>query len=245
MTNRRNFLGASGAAAAGIMIGLKHGPAPLSVVCVGAHPGDPEFGCGGTLAKLSDLGHRVTIIYLTRGEAYDQKKTHEESASLRTAEAMTSCKILGATPLFAGQIDGNSEFTTSAADSLTKHIQELKPDIVFTHWPLDTHRDHLMSAVLTINAWVKGGQSFNLYFYEVNTGDETMSFFPTVYEDITQHRPRKKNALMAHRSQQPEQVYERFFKTMEDFRGLESGVDAAEGFIQFKPKSNRAAFLKS
>ena len=39
----------------------------LQIVCVGAHPGDPEFGCGGTMAKYSDAGHQVTFLYLTRG----------------------------------------------------------------------------------------------------------------------------------------------------------------------------------
>jgi LmbE family N-acetylglucosaminyl deacetylase len=35
---------------------------PLRIVCVGAHPDDPESGCGGTLARYAELGHRVTII---------------------------------------------------------------------------------------------------------------------------------------------------------------------------------------
>ena len=26
----------------------------LHIICVGAHPGDPEFGCGGTMAKYSN-----------------------------------------------------------------------------------------------------------------------------------------------------------------------------------------------
>ena len=29
----------------------------LTVVCVGAHPDDPESGCGGTLARYAALGH--------------------------------------------------------------------------------------------------------------------------------------------------------------------------------------------
>ena len=39
------------------------------MVCVGAHPDDPESGCGGTLARYAAAGHRVTVLYLTRGEA--------------------------------------------------------------------------------------------------------------------------------------------------------------------------------
>src|SRR5215471_15174545 len=69
---------------------------PLKVVCVGAHPDDPESGCGGTLARYATAGHKVTVIYLTRGEAGIQGKSHKEAAAIRTAEAEKACKILGA-----------------------------------------------------------------------------------------------------------------------------------------------------
>src|SRR5215471_18471317 len=41
---------------------------PLRVLCVGAHPDDPESGCAGTLIRYSGSGHSVMIVYLTRGE---------------------------------------------------------------------------------------------------------------------------------------------------------------------------------
>src|SRR5262245_34968881 len=82
---------------------------PLRVVCVGAHPDDPESGCGGTLARYAQLGHRVSVIYLTRGEAGIAGKSHKEAADIRTAEAESACKLLGARPLFAGQVDGATE----------------------------------------------------------------------------------------------------------------------------------------
>src|SRR3984885_15266023 len=50
----------------------------LRIVCVGAHPGDPEFGCGGTMAKYSDAGHTVTFLYITTGEASDPSKSFAE-----------------------------------------------------------------------------------------------------------------------------------------------------------------------
>ena len=68
----------------------------LKIVCVGAHPGDPEFGCGGTMAKYSAAGHAVTLLYLTRGEASDPNKSYEEMAALRTNEATVSSKVLNA-----------------------------------------------------------------------------------------------------------------------------------------------------
>src|SRR5260370_41917541 len=58
----------------------------LRIVCVGGHPDDPESGCGGTLARYSALGHAVTVIYLTRGEAGISGKSHDEAAAIRSAE---------------------------------------------------------------------------------------------------------------------------------------------------------------
>src|SRR5450759_1061518 len=81
----------------------------LKIVCVGGHPDDPESGCGGTLARYAALGHSVTVIYLTRGEAGIPGKSHDEAAAIRSAECVASCKILGAKPVFAGQIDGATE----------------------------------------------------------------------------------------------------------------------------------------
>src|SRR5690348_6201592 len=52
----------------------------LNILCIGAHPGDPEFGCGGTMAKYSDAGNNVTFLYLTRGEAYNPNQSFAQSA---------------------------------------------------------------------------------------------------------------------------------------------------------------------
>src|SRR3569833_1698487 len=78
------------------------------VVCLGGHPDDPESGCGGTLAKLAAMGHEVTIIYLTTGEVGIEGKSHNEAAAIRKQEAINSCAILKAKPVFAGQIDGDT-----------------------------------------------------------------------------------------------------------------------------------------
>jgi LmbE family N-acetylglucosaminyl deacetylase len=212
----------------------------LHVVCLGAHPGDPEFGCGGTLARYIDAGHSVTIIYLTRGEAGDPTKTFEQSAALRTAEAEKACALLKAKPVFAGQIDANTELNKRRVEEMTPLILAEKPDVVFTQWPVDIHPDHQVCGLLALTVWAKSGKPFDLYYYEVNTGSETLGFEPTDYVDISSVRQRKKQALLCHKTQDPEKVYDDFFKTMEDFRGLEAGVAAAEAFIRFKPKPERA-----
>ena len=40
----------------------------LKVIVTGGHPGDPEYGCGGTAARYSDLGHEVVLLYLNEGD---------------------------------------------------------------------------------------------------------------------------------------------------------------------------------
>ena len=216
---------------------------PLHIICAGAHPGDPEFGCGGTMAKFSKAGHKVTFLYLTRGEAGDPNKTYAESAALRTREAEVACAALNVTARFAGQIDGNTVLSNLKNEEMLKIIMEEKPDMVFTQWPLDTHPDHQVTGLVILNAWAKMDKQFDIYFYEVNTGSETMSFVPTDYVDITAFRDLKKVAMYAHKTQDPVNTYKAFFQQMEDFRGLEAGVKAAEAFLHFKAKTARASIL--
>jgi LmbE family N-acetylglucosaminyl deacetylase len=237
-SNRRKFVKFSAAGIGGLALSsftgaTKEHPLPLTaehpadkklkIICVGAHPGDPEFGCGGTLARYADAGHRVSVLYLTRGEAGDPEKTYEQSAALRTHEAETACGLLKVKPLFFGQTDANTVLNKISIDDMTKRIQAEKPDLLFTHWPLDAHPDHQVAGLLAFNAWVKLAQSFALYFYEVNTGAETVDFVPTDYVDISAVREKKKSAMFAHKTQEPEKIYDSYFKTLEEFRGLQAG----------------------
>src|SRR5207237_3745122 len=117
---------------------------------VGAHPDDPESGCGGTLAHYAERGHHVTIVYLTRGERGINGKSLQEAASIRTAESETACRVLGAKPLFAGQIDGETEVNAASAAAFARLLAEQQPDVIFCHWPIDTHADHQVAALLTL-----------------------------------------------------------------------------------------------
>jgi LmbE family N-acetylglucosaminyl deacetylase len=212
-----------------------HTPAPhLKVLVLGAHPGDPEAGCGGTIARYTDAGHDVVALYLTRGEAGVTGKTHAQAASIRTAEAEAACRILKARPAFAGQIDGATEVTPARAAEFSKLIAGERPDVVFTHWPLDTHADHRACASLTYDAWLRSGRSFALYFYEVDLGSDTQCFRPTHYVDVSATEPRKRAACMAHASQNPAGpggFYVKDHEPMLRFRGLECGSKSAEAFI--------------
>src|SRR5205823_6015255 len=105
-------------------------PPKLKIIVAGAHPDDPESAAGGTMARYADLGHEVICLYLTRGEAGMRDKTHKEAAALRTAEAEKACAILKARPLFAGQIDGDTEVNPARYEAFFKLLNAEKPDVV-------------------------------------------------------------------------------------------------------------------
>jgi LmbE family N-acetylglucosaminyl deacetylase len=203
----------------------------LKIVCTGGHPDDPESGCGGSLARYIEQGHQVTIIYLTRGEAGIRGVSHDEAARIRSAECAAACKILGAKPVFAGQIDGATMVDKSAVESFTKLIEAEEPDLFFTQWPIDTHFDHQAASILSFRAWLAGRGRFELYYYEVDLGAQTMGFHPTDYIDIGAVREKKKAALFAHKSQNGERIYRDYHEVMENYRGREAGCGAAEAFV--------------
>ncbi|MEO7800437.1 MAG: PIG-L deacetylase family protein [Ginsengibacter sp.] len=207
----------------------------LKVVCVGGHPDDPESGCGGTLAMLASAGHMVIIIYLTRGEAGITGASHADAAAIRSKEAVAACTILNAKPVFAGQVDGDTIINNEWVNKLQALIAAEKPDVVFTHWPIDSHKDHQAASLLTIQSWVRLGKTFALYFFEVCVGSQTMGFKPTDYVDITATREQKRKALLCHTSQNPPGIYASSdcnHTLMENFRGIEINTSAAEAFVK-------------
>ena len=210
--------------------------AKKKVVCFGGHPDDPESGCGGTLAKLAAKGHDVTIIYLTTGEAGIEGKSHNEAAAIRRQEAINACAVLKTKYVFAGQIDGDTIMDNTWLQKVQKLIADEKPDLVFAHWPVDSHKDHQIASLLMIQTWVRSAKKFPLYFFEVCTGEQTMIFRPTDYVDITDTQEQKRQAVYCHKSQDPPGIYACGHTAMEDFRGRELGVKAAEAFVYMTGK---------
>jgi LmbE family N-acetylglucosaminyl deacetylase len=156
-------------------------PVPkMKIVVVGAHPDDPESGCGGSMARYSDLGHEVVIVYLTAGEAGIDGKLATEAAAIRTAESQKACAILKARPVFAGQIDGDTEVTPAQYKRMSQILEEEQPAILFTQWPIDSHRDHRAASLLAYDYWLKSGRRPGLFYYEVETGPRQRSIQPMI-----------------------------------------------------------------
>jgi N-acetylglucosamine malate deacetylase 1 len=196
----------------------------LKVLVAGGHPGDPEYGCGGTVARLTSLGHQVTLMYLNNGE------WPPTAASIRIAEATRACELLKATPAYASQVNGHAVVDNAHYEEYAKLIDAEKPDAVLTQWPIDNHRDHRAITMLNYDAWRQSKRKFALYYYEVSDGEDTLQFSPTHYVDITEPEPIKRAACYAHASQTPDRYY-----ALQDqvalFRGVEGGYKRAEAFV--------------
>lgn len=240
--SRRKFLEFSAVSLS--LLGLRKGnfPSPgdhaslkLKIVIAGGHPGDPEYGCGGLITRSVALGHEVVLLYLNRGEGGIEGKTGSEAAEIRTAEAMHACKLLGARPVFASQVDGQSIVDAAHYDEINRLLAAEKPDLVFTQWPIDNHPDHRAISTLVFQAWKRladenQGQQPALYYYEVSNGEDTLMFSPTHYIDISEVETVKHSACYAHASQSPGTFYP-LQDRVAQFRGFECGCPLAEAYI--------------
>lgn len=199
---------------------------------IGAHPDDPETICGGTMLVLKNQGCEVVSVYLTSGEAGIKGKTDKESAAIRTKEYEDACKVMGVRYIAMTQIDGNTEVNNARYAEMKALIAKEKPDVVFTHWPIDSHRDHRACALLVYDAWRQLDHSFDLYYCEAMSGLQTQTFHPTDYVNIESVVEKKHEACMCHVSQSMDWILNEWHIPMEKFRGLEFHCKAAEAFVK-------------
>lgn len=197
----------------------------LKIIVAGGHPGEPEYGCGGTVARFTALGHEVILLYLNDGGWPPTPPT------TRLAEAKKASEILKTRRVYAGQNNGHAVVDNAHYEAYQKIVDTEKPDAVFSQWPIDNHRDHRAISMLTYDAWKQSRKSFALYYYEVSDGEDTLQFAPTHFVDITETEPLKRAACYAHASQTPDRYYE-LQDSVATFRGLQSGYTRAEAFIR-------------
>lgn len=87
-----------------------------TIVSFHAHPDDEAILCGGTLAKAAAAGHRVVLVYATRGENGEVPdgflRDGETLAERRSAETAAAAEILGAARVeFLGYTDSGMRNT--------------------------------------------------------------------------------------------------------------------------------------
>jgi LmbE family N-acetylglucosaminyl deacetylase len=208
----------------------------LRVVVFGAHPDDPESGCGGLIAQLTKSGHEVLVAYATcyRGQ---RKIGTEPEAVVRRREATAACQVLGAQPHFFDYAHEKLAADEATLETVSGWLRQVQPDIVVTHWPLDTHPNHHETSSLVWKCYLRD-RSWNLYFFEVMTDQQSLAFRPQLYLDIAGVLETKKKACYCHQSQKPDGFWP-VHEAMQRRRGEECGVKQAEAYYLVEARKSR------
>lgn len=177
----------------------------VDVLAVGAHPDDVELGVGGLLHKLSQHGHVVGILDLTRGEM-GTRGTPDE----RAQEAAAAAEILGiARRENVGLPDGQLANTTEQQRKIIPLLRSFRARTLLLPQGRDRHPDHRSAYELVRDAAyfsglakIETGQEpyrpeFTYYYHPYYQDNAT----PDFVVDISEHFEVKLAAVSAHASQ--------------------------------------------
>ncbi len=191
------------------------------VLAVFAHPDDPEFFCGATLARWAAEGAEVTFVLATSGDkgSGDLEMSHERLAEIREEEERNAAKALGVKDvIFLRYPDGELEPNLQLRRDVTRMIRMKKPDVVVTCDPSRVygqeyinHPDHRAIGTAVIDAVYPTARD-HLNFIELSR-DEGLEPHKAKYVylagpkevttrvDVTDYLETKITALYEHKSQ--------------------------------------------
>lgn len=221
----------------------------MNILAVGCHPDDLEISCGGTLAKYARLGSRVTMCHVANGDKGHVVIPPDELRGMRHGEAEASGRVLGAAEVIDLdvpdlEVDAKNSRTVR---KLVDVIRRVKPDVIITHHPQDYMRDHIEVSRLVYDAsfsssiphYETGQAAYHkiapIFYMDTLAG---MGFLPTEYVNVSETIDAKCEALRCHVSQlkwlmEHDGVdFLDFIRTVAKFRGYQSGVPYAEGFLR-------------
>jgi LmbE family N-acetylglucosaminyl deacetylase len=106
-----------------------------TIMAIGAHPDDNDFGCGASVAKAAAAGSSVIYLVATGGQrgSSDANMTAEHLASLRRKEQERAAELLGVGQVhFLNYMDGELVPDIGLKEKVVSAIRMFRPDIVFT-----------------------------------------------------------------------------------------------------------------
>ncbi len=208
----------------------------MTILAIGAHPDDIEFGCGGVLIQEVKNGSKVHIICLTKGEAGSAGEPHE-----REQEAREAAKVMGASIEF-GDVGGDChvEYSLENRFMFARRMREIRPDIVLAPTTdLNQHPDHRITAELVRDACrlarygglkelkgLKPHKVSALYQYAI-TRFTTES--PDIIYDVSDSMKQWLKAMNSHTSQVVSKDYIGLITSKSHLLGLVAGVQYGVG----------------
>ena len=224
------------------------------VLVVMAHPDDPEFSFGATVAKLAADGTEVVYVVCTDGSqgGEDPEQPDQELTEIRYREQRAAAEVLGVKEVvFLGYKDGNLEPNLELRHAITREIRRHRPDAVFTHSPLRNlgigigaaHPDHLAVGQATFAAVypdARNPRAFRELLSEGLEAHKVKEIWVGAWMDgdhlvdVSGFVDRKIEALKCHQSQvaKPGQEweFEKFIRERMAEAGKKIGAEAAESF---------------
>lgn len=162
---------------------------PESAIVIVAHPDDPEFSCGGTMARWAKAGTRICYVLCTSGDVgiAEPGMTREKAAQIREKEQRQAAEITGvAETVFLGEPDGMLQPTMELRKKIVREIRRFRPEVVVTGDPTRVwsgnsyinHPDHRAASIATLDATFPAAGQPNL-------------FEELADEGLQAHKPRK------------------------------------------------------
>ncbi len=191
------------------------------ILIILAHPDDPEFFLGASIARWIKAGHTVRYVLLTRGDkgAKAEDLTAEDVAQIRIEEQEAAAKSLGVESVeFFNYEDGYLLPDLALRENVVRVIRKYKPHILVTCDPGNlfpnqqyiNHPDHRYAGQVVIDAVFPA--SGNRFFFsellnegylphEVEEVWMSLTNQPDVKLDVTDHWDDKIQSLKCHASQ--------------------------------------------
>ncbi len=220
----------------------------MNVLVVAAHPDDEILGCGGTMAKLSEAGHRVRIAILGEGATARAASRAAGLDAGRVAEledmARQAALAVGAEGVDCIGLPDNRFDAVPLLDvvkEVEKRIAASSPSLILTHGGGDVNIDHAVThrAVMTAARPLPGTCVRSLYAFEIPSSTEWSfgrlggMFTPDTYVDIAGTLERKLAALRIYAPEMRDFPHPRSYENVEALarvRGATAGFPAAEAF---------------
>lgn len=215
------------------------------ILIIAAHPDDEVLGCGGTAARLIMEGNEVYTVILgegitSRDDSRQPEKRAMEFARLKE-QSYDAGEIMGVKELRFFTLPDN-RFDTVPLLDIVKKIErvknEVKPQIIFTHFEHDLNIDHQITyrAVMTASRPLPEETVKEIYSFEVLSSTEwryPLSFSPDCFFDITSTIDIKISALAKYQNELKEYPHPRSLKGVRlnaENWGMKTGVLYAEAF---------------
>ncbi len=202
------------------------------ILVILAHPDDPEFFCGATLARWAQAGHEITYLLLTCGDKgrndHNQHIPGTELCALRHKEQRAAAAVIGAREVhFLDYPDGYLIPDLALRRDITRAIRRFKPDILVSCDPQTlfatygiNHPDHRAAGQAVLDA-VFPAAGNELYFPELLEEGlpphmpaevwASLTNQANVHMDVSDLWELKIRAVLEHKSQvgDPEKLKER------------------------------------